>query len=113
MSSRDDRVPSIIAQLAAAFLLERANPDPLITVTRARVSPDRRRATIYVSVFPDSREADALTFLARTGGEFRTYTKQHAALTRIPHFDFSLDPAERERRALDALKLDASPEQES
>lgn len=91
MYERTDRITSLMRELAATFIRDEANASPLITVTGVTLSPDLRRATILVSVFPETQEAQALAFLKRKGGQFRSFVKQKARLKDIPHFDFSID----------------------
>lgn len=104
MSDRHDRVGALLCELAATFIQHEANTDPLITVTRADISPDYRRATIYFTTLPDNREADALAFLKRSGSNLRTFIKQKKAnLKQIPFFDFAIDYGERHRQHIDVV----------
>lgn len=112
MSDRHVRVSSILKEYAAKFIQLEANPDPLITVTNAEITPDQKRVTIFVTTIPETREADALTFLKRNGTEFRHYLKKHSSLKMIPHIDFAIDAGERHRQNIDRitseLKVDKS-----
>lgn len=98
MDERDQRAEAIIRALAASFIQQEANPDPLITVTRVDRARDGRNATVFISVFPEAREADALVFLKRKGNEFRDFVKRGSRLKHIPFFEFSLDYTEKHRR---------------
>ncbi len=100
---RTDRINSLMQELAATFIRDEANASPLITVTSVDVSPDLKRATIFVSVFPEAQEADALIFLKRKAGAFRSFVKQKARLKDIPHFDFAADYGEKNRQLLDKV----------
>lgn len=103
MSERTEKVESLIVSLAAEFLEEEANPSPLITVTRASVSPDLKRATIFLSVFPTEKEENAVEFAGRKASEFRKYVAKNARLRVVPFFRFELDRGERNRQRLDEL----------
>lgn len=92
MHERSDRAESILHKLAAAFVQEEANTDPLITITKIDVGDRGRRATIFVSVLPASRTDDALIFLTRKAGDLRAYVKRNSRLKHIPHFQFLPDP---------------------
>ena len=100
---RHDRVRSLITSLAATFIQEEANTDPLITVTNVAISPDYKRATVSFTTIPDSKEEDALIFLKRKGGEFRSYIKEKSNLKFIPHVDFEIDRGERHRQHIDEI----------
>lgn len=90
-------------ELAATFIQHEANSDPLITVTSVDVSPDMRRAIIFVTTIPDGRESDALIFLKRNATNMRNYFKQKARLKYIPHLEFMVDAGERHRQHMDEL----------
>ncbi len=109
MSERTKRLSSLMHELAATFIRDEANTSPLITVTGAEVAPDLHHATIFVSVFPETQEPQALIFLKRKAGDFRTFVKSRARLKDIPHFEFSLDYAEKRRQMVeDMSETDAS-----
>jgi len=103
MSGRHDRVASLLKELAATFIQQEANTDPLITVTRVEVSPDYKRATVYFTTIPDGREHDAEVFLKRSGGNIRGFIKKKAHLKIIPFFEFSIDYGERHRQHIDEV----------
>lgn len=93
------RLASLLIELAATFIRNEANTSPLITVTGADMSADTHRATILVSVFPETQGADALTFLKRKRSDFRDFVKSESRLKHIPTFDFEIDYAEKHRQA--------------
>lgn len=103
MSDRHDRITSILKEQAARFIQQEANPDPLITVTGAYITPDQKRVTIFVTTIPEEREADALVFLKRNGTEFRHFLKKHSSLKMIPHIEFAIDAGERHRQNIDRI----------
>ena len=107
MHDREDRITSLLTELAAEFLQREANTDPLITVTHTTLSRDHHRATIYISVFPEGRDEDALVFLKRKGSEFRSYVKKKSNFKIIPFFDFAVDYGERNRQRIDEIANDS------
>jgi ribosome-binding factor A len=103
MSERHERVVSLIRELAAAFIQNEANPNPLITVTRVTTSPDYRNVTIYITTIPEGREDDAVVFLTRHGSDLRSYLKKKSNLKYIPNLTFAIDHGERHRQHIDDL----------
>lgn len=101
MSERTTKIEGIITQAAATFVLQEANTDPLITITRVDISPDLRKALIFFTTIPEGKQADAEIFLRRSAGEFRQHLKKNVALKRIPHIEFMLDAGERHRQHID------------
>lgn len=113
MSDRHVKVVSLIQGLAATFIQQEANTNPLITVTSANASPDFKNVTILVTTMPDGKEDDALIFLKRSGKEMRGYIKQHTNLKTIPHIDFAIDYGERHRQHIDEIVRDIDTKKES
>lgn len=103
MSERQEKIASLLCELSASFVQHEANTDPLVTITRATVSPDLKQATIFFTTIPDERENDALVFLKRSGSDLRKFVKKHARLKFIPHFEFSVDRGERHRQHMDQV----------
>ena len=103
---RNDRLISLFRELAASFIADEANTPPLITVTGARVSPDLGHVTIFVTVYPEKDEEQALHFLKRKGSEFRGYVKRKGNLKVIPFFEFGLDFGEKNRQHLESIKIE-------
>lgn len=103
MSERHLRVESLIRELAASYIQQEANTNPLITVTRTSTSPDYRRVTVFFTTIPDGKEEDALAFLKRSGSEIRGYIKKKSNLKIIPFIEFSVDYGERHRQHIDDI----------
>lgn len=104
------KAADILRELAATYLAEEANRDALITVTRAEFAPDGKRATVYVSVFPESREEDAIWFLTRHGTSFRDYLKKRSKFRALPFVEFRIDIGEKNRQRLEELPIDPLPD---
>ncbi len=103
MIERKERVANLIKELAAAFLNRENNKTSLITVTSATASPDLKKATIYITVLPVTKEHDALEFVKRKRGELRTYIKKNLQMKTIPFIDIMLDLGEKNRQKIDEL----------
>ena len=106
MNDRHDRVASLFKEIAATYIQQEANTNPLITVTRATISPDYRRATIFFTTIPDDREEDALIFLKRNGSDIRRAIMKKSNVKVIPHLDFAVDRGERHRQHIDEVARD-------
>jgi ribosome-binding factor A len=103
---RGAQVSEALAHAAAQYLSREAGRETLLTVTRAELSADGKRATIFISVFPDTEGAHALVFLKRHEQPFREYLRDHARLRGIPHAQFALDAGEANRQRLEELSKD-------
>lgn len=103
MSQRTDKVANYIKENAATFLNRENNRTSLITVTSATCSPDLKRATIFISVFPQEKEKSALDFLKRKRGELREFLKKNMTTKNIPFIDVAIDLGEKHRQKIDEL----------
>lgn len=111
MSERTAKVEGMIRDIAAQFIAREANTDPMITVTRVDISPDLKRAFVFFTTIPETKQNDALIFLKRSAGDFRHFLKGKASLKRIPHIEFHLDAGERHRQHIDDVFRGINEEQ--
>lgn len=100
---RNEKVANRIKELAAGFLMRENNRTSLITVISCNASPDLKRATIYITVFPNSKERTALEFVKRKRAELREFLKKNMPIKTIPFLDFAIDLGEKNRQKIDEL----------
>jgi ribosome-binding factor A len=100
---RNEKVANQIKELAAEFLGRENNRTSLITVISCNTSPDLKKATIFITVLPDSKEHDALDFAKRKRAEIRDYLKKKMNLKIIPFLDIKIDQGEKNRQKIDEL----------
>lgn len=112
MSDRDNRAATIITELAAKYIAREAGRSTLITPTRT-VFADRKHATIFVSVFPETETVHALKFLNRHRDDFRNSLKKQSRLMILPFIEFQEDLGERNRQRLDEISSEISDGEEA
>jgi ribosome-binding factor A len=98
-----ERDTEALREAAALFLSREANRNSLITVTRAMLSEDRKRGTIFITVLPDDAEEAAVAFANRNRGEFGKFFETQVRGMRIPQVEFVIDRGEKNRQRLDEL----------
>lgn len=101
--SHKEQKEEVLAHAAAEFINLESNRESLITVTRAALSSDEKRATIFISVLPESGETAALSFLKRNRTEFREFAQKKTRVRVLPFFDFEIDYGEKNRQDIDTL----------
>lgn len=106
MRERRTKLTLLIQELAASFIQKEANAHPMITVTSVDLSPDLRRAIIFITTIPDGREADAVVFLKRNASLMRAFFKKNARLKHIPHLEFMVDAGEKHRQHIDQISAE-------
>ena len=103
MTLRQEKIKELLKELAARFLQEESNRTSLITVIDANVSKDLKKATIFVTVYPEDKEVSALDFLKRKRSDFKQFVKSKIKMKSIPFFDFKIDSGEKNRQKIDFL----------
>ena len=94
MTRRTDRIATLLEQ-AVGKVLARGLADPrvqgLITVTGVRVSDDLARATVLVSVTPESKQRVTLAGLSAAARHIRHEASNLIDLRRMPQLTIELD----------------------
>ena len=103
MIQRNEKVANYIKELAADFLGRENDRTSLITVTSTTCSPDLKRATIFITVFPTLKEKSALQFAKRKREELREFIKKNMTTKNIPFIDVAIDLGEKHRQKIDEL----------
>lgn len=103
MSIRDEQASSLLIHIAGEFIAREAGRSTLITPTRAEIAPDRKNATVFISVFPDDQMEHALEFLGRKSDEFRAFMKQKGRFSFLPRVKFQADLGEKHRQHIDDI----------
>ena len=103
MTKRNEKVANYIKERAAEFLGRENNRTSLITVTSATCSPDLKRATVFITIFPVLKEKNALQFAKRKREELREFLKKNMTTKNIPFIDVAIDLGEKRRQKIDEL----------
>jgi len=95
MNERMRRVNESVLEVVAAGIAELKDPRiGMVTVTRVRVTPDLRDATVYVSTLGNERRRrEALEGLASAHGVLQARINRELRLRRTPHLTFAYDDA--------------------
>jgi len=103
MNIKHERLQEALREGAAEFLAREANRQSLITVTRAQLSEDSKRATVYITVLPNDAERAAVAFANRNRRALVDFLKKRIK-GGIPHtIEFVIDEGEKNRQRLDEL----------
>jgi ribosome-binding factor A len=100
---RNEKVANNIKELSAQFLSKVNDKSSLITVTSATVSPDLKRATILITVLPETKEDSAIWFVKRQLGELREFLRKSMPIKIIPFIEVEINEGEKNRQKIDEL----------
>ncbi|MES2224357.1 MAG: ribosome-binding factor A [Patescibacteria group bacterium] len=102
-SPRDQKIEEQVKEMAARVIERESNKTALITVNRVELFEKGRRATIYITVMPETGEESALNFLKRKRADMRDEIKKHLKIRTIPFLDVEIDLGEKASRRIDEL----------
>lgn len=103
MKKREEKIKDLIKEVASRFLNIESNRVSMVTVTNVGISNDGKCATIFFTVYPNSKEKAVLDFVKRKRAEFRDFAKKNTRVGRIPFFDFEIDAGEKHRQKIDVI----------
>lgn len=106
MTLRQEKVRENIKNITAQFLEKESNRTSLITVTDTNVSKDLKKATVLITVLPDTQEQSALDFVKRQRSALRHFLQSKLKMRVTPFLDFAIDKGEKNRQRIDELSLD-------
>lgn len=92
MTTRTEKVASLIQQIVAAFLPELLEKAAVgVTVTGVDVSPDMRNATVWVSVLDAMKQDITLGVIEASRREFQRQVASRMTTKFVPRLSFKLD----------------------
>lgn len=89
---KSEKLSTLLERLAAEFLARENPTSSLITVTGSKLSDTMRHIDIFVSVLPETDEKNVLLALNKVKRDFSEFIEKHSKISRIPSFDFKIDP---------------------
>jgi ribosome-binding factor A len=92
---RKESLELLIKDLSATFFARESNKSSLLTVTHAFVTEDMKSCTVYISVFPEKEEVQALHFAKRMRKELQEYLREKMRRQYIPFIDIHLDKGQK------------------
>jgi ribosome-binding factor A len=115
---RSVRVGDLIRKEAADIIMHRLKDPRLgfVTVTGAKVSDDLRHATVYVSVFEDTKRDETLNILVASKSFVRSELGKRLKMKFIPALSFKIDESIeyglKIDKILDGIKTEEEPEKD-
>ena len=109
MAHHQEKESVLLKELIAQFLNLEANTKSVITVTDCSISSDSKKATIYITVLPETMEKEALNFAKRQRPAMRDFIKQKARLKTLPFIEVEIDQGEKNRPRIEGLLKSMEP----
>jgi ribosome-binding factor A len=103
MTLRQDKIQNLLIELASRFFSKESNRASLLTITSAEVSRDLKNATIFITVYPENKEKEALNFAKRQRTHLRDYIKSELRVKITPFLEIEIDLGEKNRQRVEEL----------
>jgi ribosome-binding factor A len=103
MSRQDDKLREAIHELVAKLFNEQSNKSSLITVTRVALTEKARKATVFITVLPEEKEMEALSFGRRLRTEIRGKILEELDIAHPPFIEVEIDFGEKNRVRIEEL----------
>ncbi len=100
---KDERMSSLITELASKYFNIESNRDALITITKTEIENRGKNAKVFFTVLPENKEESVLEFMNRKSRDFRRHLTETRAFGFAPQIKFFLDQGERNRQRIDEL----------
>ncbi len=88
---RQERVNSLLRKIVSSFIKSSIDSKALVTVMRVEISKDLRLAKIFISVFPEEKEKEAVGLLKKKKRALYNYIKAKSKLKFLPSLSFEID----------------------
>ena len=102
-TERQVKIGLQIRNIAQDFFQKESSGVSLITVTKANISRDLERSTIFITVLPENKEEQALSFAKRMRTDLRTEIKNKLRIRKIPNVEIKIDDGEKARQTMDEV----------
>lgn len=88
---RQERINSLLRKIISSFIKPNIDSGALVTVMRVEISKDLRLAKIFISVFPEEKEKEAIDLLKKKKCALYNYIKTKSKMKFLPSLSFEID----------------------
>ncbi|MBI4692248.1 MAG: ribosome-binding factor A [Candidatus Terrybacteria bacterium] len=103
MTLRQEKINSLLKELAGSFIKRNILSGAIVTATRAEIFSNLRSAKVFISVFPEDKEKDILGLLKNKEGEFRDFINPRLKIRFLPKVSFEIDNEIKMERHIEEL----------
>lgn len=101
---RELKAPILIKKLAAEFVSRNISlPGAVITASRVEIKAGFKEVKIFLSVWPEEKEKEAMYSIAEAENGFYEYMMKNFKIKYMPRFSFEIDKGERARRKIEEI----------
>jgi len=100
---KQERYNDLLRDIVSSFIKEKIDFKAMVTVMRVETPENLRSAKVFVSVFPDEKETEALDFFKRKKNDLYDFIKPRLKMRFLPSFSFEIDKAIKLERKIEAI----------
>jgi len=101
--ARQEKMAEAIRKVSAKFFLDIAPLNSLVTVTAVNVESNLKKASIFFTVYPESKENETLENAKRSENGLRAYLAENIKFRAVPEIECTIDLGEKNRQKIDKI----------
>ena len=101
-SRRMEKVNSLLRDLIASYF-SKESLSGLLAITRVQTSKDLKLAKIFITIFPEGKEKEGLTFLNEKKEDLRKFIGSKIKMKFLPRLEFEIDKSEKARQKIEEI----------
>jgi ribosome-binding factor A len=112
MPKRIERVNELIKEIISRSILEEIefSPGVLVTVTRVETAGDLLDTNVFISVLPDNKRSEAVSYLRRKTGQLQKRMNESLNMKPIPRLNFLEEKGTAEAGRIEELLVELKKE---
>ena len=100
---KQERYNDLLRDIVSSFIKEKIDFKAIVTVMRVETPDNLRSAEVFVSVFPEEKESEALHFFKRKKNDLYEFVKPRLKMRFLPSFSFEIDKAIKLERKIEEI----------
>ena len=100
---RKDKVGSVLKKIVSSFVRLQFETNVIISVTKVTIADNLKRATVFITVYPESKEVEILKQFKEKEYDLRQHVKKHFKSKFLPIFHVAIDYGEKNQQRIDEI----------
>ena len=100
---KQERYNDLLRDIISSFIKEKIDFKAMVTVMRVETPDNLRSAKVFISVFPDEKEKEALDFFKKKKNDLHEFVKPRLKMRFLPSFSFEIDKGIKLERKIEEI----------
>lgn len=104
MTRRVEKFSSWFIRYAGKFIAERLSlENGLIGVSAVELDSGLTKVKVFITVYPETKEKEALEKLQKSAPDFYDYIKKFYRMKKLPQFEFGIDYGKKKQEHIEKI----------